>query len=72
MLAGRTLGDLLGRKKIMLAGVSVFCAGSVVGALAPSVGWLILGRVVMGLGAAGLGASSVFTEYRGKRDVAGV
>lgn len=52
MLAGGTLGDLLGRKKIMLGGVSVFCAGSVLAALAPNVHWLIVGRVVMGVGAA--------------------
>ncbi len=52
MLAGGTLGDLFGRKKIMLAGVGIFCAGSVLAALAPNVGWLIAGRVVMGLGAA--------------------
>jgi EmrB/QacA subfamily drug resistance transporter len=52
MLAGGTLGDLLGRKKIMLAGVAIFCAGSVVAALASNVDWLIAGRVVMGLGAA--------------------
>jgi len=30
MLTGGTLGDLFGRKKVMLAGVAVFCAGSVV------------------------------------------
>jgi EmrB/QacA subfamily drug resistance transporter len=52
MLAGGTLGDLLGRKKIMLAGVVVFCAGSVVAATASDVDWLIAGRVVMGIGAA--------------------
>jgi EmrB/QacA subfamily drug resistance transporter len=52
MLAGGTLGDLLGRKKVMLAGVAIFCAGSVVAALASNVDWLIAGRVVMGLGAA--------------------
>ncbi|MGH9018269.1 MAG: MFS transporter [Acidimicrobiales bacterium] len=52
MLAGGTLGDLLGRKKVMLTGVAVFCAGSVVAALAPNVDTLIVGRVVMGLGAA--------------------
>ncbi len=52
MLAGGTLGDLLGRKKIMLAGVAIFCAGSVVAALASNVDWLIAGRVIMGLGAA--------------------
>jgi EmrB/QacA subfamily drug resistance transporter len=53
MLAGGTLGDLLGRKKIMLGGVAVFCAGSVVAAVAPNVDWLIAGRVIMGIGAAG-------------------
>jgi EmrB/QacA subfamily drug resistance transporter len=52
MLAGGTLGDLLGRKKIMLGGVAIFCAGSAVAALAPNVDWLIAGRVIMGVGAA--------------------
>jgi EmrB/QacA subfamily drug resistance transporter len=52
MLTGGTLGDLLGRKKVMLTGVAVFCAGSVVAALAQSTGVLIGGRIVMGLGAA--------------------
>ncbi len=52
MLAGGTLGDALGRKKVMLAGVAVFCAGSVVAATATNVNWLIAGRVIMGLGAA--------------------
>jgi EmrB/QacA subfamily drug resistance transporter len=52
MLTGGTLGDLFGRKKIMLAGVAIFCAGSFVAALAASTGVLIAGRVVMGLGAA--------------------
>ena len=41
MLAGGTLGDLFGRKKIMLTGVAIFCAGSVLAALAPNVDWLI-------------------------------
>jgi EmrB/QacA subfamily drug resistance transporter len=52
MLTGGTLGDILGRKKVMLAGVAIFCAGSVVAALATSSGVLIAGRIVMGLGAA--------------------
>ncbi len=52
MLAAGVLGDLLGRKKVMLAGGAVFCAGSVLCAVAPSVGWLIAGRVVVGVGAA--------------------
>jgi EmrB/QacA subfamily drug resistance transporter len=52
MLACGMIGDELGRKKVMLAGAGVFCAGSVLSALAPNVGTLIAGRAVMGLGAA--------------------
>jgi EmrB/QacA subfamily drug resistance transporter len=52
MLAAGMLGDILGRKRIMLAGVAIFCAGSVMAALASNVDWLIAGRVIMGVGAA--------------------
>jgi MFS family permease len=37
----------------MLAGVAIFCAGSIVAALATTSGVLIAGRIVMGVGAAG-------------------
>ncbi|HKH88114.1 MAG TPA: MFS transporter, partial [Acidimicrobiales bacterium] len=52
MLTAGTLGDLFGRKKVMLGGVAVFCAGSLLAALAPNADTLIAARVVMGLGAA--------------------
>lgn len=52
MLTGGTLGDLLGRKRVMLAGAAIFSAGSAVAMLAPSGNVLIAARVVMGLGAA--------------------
>ncbi len=52
MLTGGTLGDLFGRKKVMLGGVALFCAGSIVAAVAPGTNVLIAGRVVMGVGAA--------------------
>ncbi|HZU74854.1 MAG TPA: MFS transporter [Acidimicrobiales bacterium] len=52
MLTAGTLSDIFGRKKVMLAGVGIFCAGSVIGAVAPTPGVLIAGRVVMGIGAA--------------------
>ncbi|HEY3881584.1 MAG TPA: MFS transporter [Trebonia sp.] len=52
MLACGMIGDELGRKKVMLAGAGVFCAGSVLCALAPNPQTLIAGRAVMGLGAA--------------------
>ena len=52
MLSFGTIGDLLGRKKVILFGVAVFCAGSVIAAVAPDTDILIIGRVVMGIGAA--------------------
>lgn len=52
MLACGMISDELGRKKVMLTGAGVFCAGSVLCAVAPNVQTLIAGRLVMGLGAA--------------------
>lgn len=52
MLLGGTLGDRFGRRRIMLAGIVVFAVGSLMCALAPSIGVVIAGRAVMGLGAA--------------------
>ncbi|HEX7165166.1 MAG TPA: MFS transporter [Trebonia sp.] len=52
MLACGMIGDELGRKKVMLAGAGIFCAGSVLCALAPNAQTLIAGRAIMGFGAA--------------------
>jgi EmrB/QacA subfamily drug resistance transporter len=52
MLPLGAVADLFGRKKVMVAGVALFCAGSVLGALAPNLDVLIASRVIMGLGAA--------------------
>ena len=52
MLAFGTLSDRLGRKRLMLAGVAMFAAGSLLGALAPNVTVLIAARAIMGVGAA--------------------
>jgi EmrB/QacA subfamily drug resistance transporter len=52
MLVGGTLGDMYGRKKIMLIGIAFFCGGSLLGALASGTNMLIVGRVGMGIGAA--------------------
>ncbi|RDI53075.1 MFS transporter [Nocardia mexicana] len=52
MLTLGSLGDRWGRKRVLVAGLVIFCAGSVLSATATSVAVLIAGRGVMGLGAA--------------------
>lgn len=52
LIPAGALGDRVGRKGVLLAGLSTFAAGSLVAAAAPSVAVLLAGRVVMGLGAA--------------------
>jgi EmrB/QacA subfamily drug resistance transporter len=51
------LSDLYGRKRMMLIGFSVFVSGSLLCGLAPSLGWLVVFRLVQGLGAAMLMAN---------------
>jgi MFS transporter, DHA2 family, methylenomycin A resistance protein len=64
MLSGGTLGDIFGRKRFFLIGLSVFTAGSLLCGLAPSLDALIAGRAVQGLGAAALlpGTLSILTN----------
>ncbi|MFE1413100.1 MFS transporter [Streptomyces sp. NPDC058746] len=49
--AGR-LGDLFGRRRLLLGGVLLFTAASALCGAAPSLPWLIAARAVQGLGAA--------------------
>ena len=48
------LSDLFGRRILLAVAVGLFTLGSVAGALAPSMEWLIAGRVLQGLGGGGL------------------
>ncbi len=48
------IGDLYGRKSVFQAAVVIFVLGSLVSAVATSMGVLIIGRAVQGLGAGGL------------------
>jgi len=58
VVAGRT-ADRLGSRRVFFAGLGVFCLGSLLCGVAPSVDLLIVGRVVQGLGAAALLPSSL-------------
>ncbi|MFE7408565.1 MFS transporter [Isoptericola sp. NPDC057559] len=52
VIAAGRFGDIFGRRRMLLAGVVLFAAFSVVGALAPGIPALIAGRGLMGVGAA--------------------
>ncbi|WP_162243385.1 MFS transporter [Cellulomonas sp. Leaf334] len=52
ILTTGALGDRLGRRKVMLAGLLVAVAGGLLTALAPTTGFFMLGRAVTGIGIA--------------------
>jgi EmrB/QacA subfamily drug resistance transporter len=52
LLTGAALGDRLGRKRMFMAGISLFTLSSAAAALAPTAGLLILARATQGAGAA--------------------
>ncbi|MEZ1315120.1 MFS transporter [Pseudomonas fluorescens] len=51
--AGR-LGDLIGRRRLLLAGIGLFALASFLCSLAPTLGWLVGARALQGLGAAAM------------------
>src|SRR5215470_3860022 len=59
MLTAGTLGDRFGRKRLFLAGLVLFVLGSLLCGLAPTLGWLLFGRAVQGVGAAALSTGSL-------------
>jgi EmrB/QacA subfamily drug resistance transporter len=52
LLTGAALGDRFGRKRMFLAGLSLFTLASAAAALAPTTGLLVAARAVQGAGAA--------------------
>ena len=52
LLLGGRAGDLLGRRRMLVAGVAVFTVASLAGGLAPTASVLLAARVVQGAGAA--------------------
>ncbi|MDX6599849.1 MAG: hypothetical protein QOE87_3736 [Gaiellales bacterium] len=52
LLLGARAGDILGRRRMLVAGIVLFTLASLAGGLAPSAAWLLGARAVQGIGAA--------------------
>ncbi len=52
LLLGGRAGDILGRRRVFIAGIALFTAASLAGGLATSAAWLLAARAVQGVGGA--------------------
>ena len=52
LLLGARAGDLLGRRRVFIAGIAVFTVASFLGGVAPWSGWLLAARALQGVGGA--------------------
>src|SRR3954465_9070012 len=52
LLLGARAGDILGRRRVFIAGIALFTAASALGGLAQSPTWLLGARALQGVGAA--------------------
>jgi MFS transporter, DHA2 family, methylenomycin A resistance protein len=71
LLSGGTLGDRFGRRRLFRTGISVFLLGSISCALAPTLGLLIAGRALQGMGSAAMLPQSLAilaTAFPGRRE----
>lgn len=59
LLAGGRAADLLGRRRVLIAGLAVFAGASLAAGLAASPGVLITARTVQGLGAAAIAPAAL-------------
>lgn len=73
ILIGGSLGDKLGRKKVFMIGIFIFITGSALCGLSPGVFYLIVFRIIQGIGGAlmipgslSLISSSIDAKERGK------
>src|SRR3954452_24432279 len=78
LLLGGRMADLLGRKRLFVAGATLFAIASVVNGLAQSPGMLIAGRALQGLGGALISPAALsiitttFTDNRERTRALGV
>ncbi len=59
LLLGGRLADLLGRRRLLIAGMFLFSLSSLAGGLAQSEAWLLVARAAQGLGAAGVAPAAL-------------
>ena len=52
LLLGARAGDLLGPRRVFIAGIGIFTLASVLGGIAPWSGWLLAARALQGVGGA--------------------
>lgn len=70
LLLGGRAGDILGRRRLFVAGIALFTLASLAGGLATSAAFLLIARVAQGVGAAMAGPNTIalisttFTEPR--------
>jgi EmrB/QacA subfamily drug resistance transporter len=78
MLTAGTLGDRFGRKRLFLGGLVIFVLGSLCSGLAPTLGWLLCGRAIQGVGASALSTGSLsvlvaaFPDHRARTQAIGL
>ncbi|MFH8678983.1 MFS transporter [Streptomyces lydicus] len=73
VIAAGKFGDLFGRRRMLNLGIVLLAVFSVPAALAPDIGWLVLGRGLMGIGAALILPASLALippEFSGKAETA--
>src|SRR5258708_23766493 len=71
LLLGGRLADLLGRRRVLVAGLTLFAACSLTGGLAANAGMLVAARIAQGLGAALMAPAALSiltTTFRDGRD----
>jgi EmrB/QacA subfamily drug resistance transporter len=78
LMFGGSMADRIGRKRVFLVGLSVFALASLLCSVAPTVGLLVLARVLQGVGASMLNPvamsiiTNTFTEPRERARAVGV
>jgi EmrB/QacA subfamily drug resistance transporter len=70
LLLGGRIGDLVGRKRMFIAGLAAFALASAIGGAAPSFGVLVAARTIQGVAAAMLAPAALSTLVTTFRDPA--